>query len=177
MKTVPWVDEVIMGGTFDHLHQGHKALLEAAITFGFFVRIGITTESFAKSLRRSDKHVNLMQPIETRKETLREYLISRGCKKFEIIAIEDRYGFALSSPDAEGIVVTEETYPTAVDINKLRTMNKLDQLIILVVPFVYDEKGIIISSRRIRKQLAKIDPPISNDQTQFTENKDEMYWD
>ena len=67
---MPWVDEVIMGGTFDHLHQGHKALLEAAITFGFFVRIGITTEAFAKSLRRSDKHLHLMQPFETRKETL-----------------------------------------------------------------------------------------------------------
>ena len=61
MKNLPWVDEVIIGGTFDHLHQGHKALLEAAITFGFFVRIGITTDAFAKSLRRSDKHVHLMQ--------------------------------------------------------------------------------------------------------------------
>ena len=174
---MPWVDEVILGGTFDHLHQGHKALLEAAVSFGLFVRVGITTEDFAKRLRRSDKHVHLMQFFEARKETLREYLILRGCKKFEIIAIDDRYGFALSSPDAEGIIVTEETYPTAVDINKLRTMNKLDQLIILVVPFVYDEKGIIISSRRITKQLAAVDPSISNEQTVFAENKDEMYWD
>ena len=174
---MPWVDEVILGGTFDHLHQGHKALLEAAISFGHFVRIGITTEDFAKSMRRSDKHVHLMQPLEKRKELLREYLITRGCKKFEIIAIDDRYGFALSSPDAEGIVVTEETYRTAVDINKLRALNHLDQLIILVVPFVYDDKGIIISSRRIRKQLAEIDPTISKDKILFAENKEEMYWD
>ena len=173
---MPWVDEVILGGTFDHLHQGHKALLEAAISYGFFVRIGITTDDFAKRMRTSDKHVNLMQPFEERKKKLREYLVTRGCKKFELIAIDDRYGFALSSPDAEGIVVTEETYPTAVDINKLRTLDQLDQLIILVVPFVYDEKGIIISSRRIRKQLAVVDKTINNNISE-AETKNEMYWD
>ncbi|MHA1346430.1 MAG: pantetheine-phosphate adenylyltransferase [Candidatus Heimdallarchaeaceae archaeon] len=174
---MPWVDEVILGGTFDHLHQGHKALLEAAISFGYFVRIGITTEDFAKSMRRSDKHVHLMQTLEKRKELLREYFITRGCKKFEIIAIDDRYGFALSSPDAEGIVVTEETYRTAVDINKLRALNHLDQLIILVVPFVYDDEGIIISSRRIRKQLAEIDSTMSDEKILIAENKEGIFWD
>ena len=152
---MPWVDEVIMGGTFDHLHEGHKALLEAAISMGSFVRVGITTDEFAKSLRKSDVNIHLMQSLETRKQLLEEYLNSRGCEKFEIIVITDRYGFALNSPDAEGIIVTEETYPTAVDINKLRTMNGMDQLLILVIPFVFDEEGIIISSRRIRQQLAE----------------------
>ena len=151
---MPWLEEVIMGGTFDHLHLGHKALLEAAMSIGTFIRVGITTDDFAKSLRRSDPNLELMQPVEERKEVLREYLISRGCKKFEIIEIDHRYGFALNSPDGEGIVVTEETYPTAVDINKLRILNGLDQLLILVIPFVYDEKGVIISSRRIRRQMA-----------------------
>ena len=153
---MPWVKEVILGGTFDHLHPGHKALLEAAISFGEFVRVGLTTDDFAKSLRRTDPNLDLMQPFESRKEELQKHLISRGCENFEIITIDHRYGFALESPDAEGIVVTEETYPTAVDINKLRTLNGEDQLLILVIPFVYDEKGIIISSRRIRQQLASI---------------------
>ena len=151
---MPWVEEVILGGTFDYLHPGHKALLEAALSFGEFVRVGLTTDQFAKSLRRTDPNVNLMQPFDDRKEELQKHLKSRGCENFEIITIDHRYGFALESPDAEGIVVTEETYPTAVDINKLRTLNGQDQLLILVIPFVYDEMGIIISSRRIRQQLA-----------------------
>ncbi len=152
---MPWIDEVIMGGTFDYLHTGHKALLEAAMSFGNFIRVGLTTDEFAKSLRRSDSNIDLMEPFEKRKDELRKHLILRGCKKFEIITIDHRYGFALQSPEAEGIVVTEETYPTAVDINKLRALDGLDQLLILVIPFEYDEDGIIISSRRIRQQLAE----------------------
>lgn len=152
---MPWVEEVILGGTFDHLHLGHKALLEAAKSFGSFVRIGLTTDEFAKSLRRSDPHLDLMEPYGQRLENLESYLISRHFSSFEIITIDDRYGFALTADNAEGIVVTEETYPTAVDINKLRALDGLDQLLILVIPFVYDEEGIIISSRRIRQQLAE----------------------
>ncbi|MHA1197958.1 MAG: pantetheine-phosphate adenylyltransferase [Candidatus Heimdallarchaeaceae archaeon] len=152
---MPWVEEVIMGGTFDHLHHGHRALLEAAKSFGSFVRVGLTTDEFAKSLRRSDPNLELMQPFDVRKKNLEDYLSSRNFENFEIVKIDDRYGFALTAIDAEGIVVTEETYPTAVDINKLRTMGNLDQLLILVIPFVYDETGVIISSRRIRQQLAE----------------------
>lgn len=152
---MPWVEEVILGGTFDHLHPGHRALLEAAKSFGSFVRVGLTTDEFAKSLRRSDPNLELMQPFEVRKKKLEDYLSSRNFAMFETVKIEDRYGFALTAKNAEGIVVTEETYPTAVDINKLRTMGNLDQLLILVIPFVYDETGIIISSRRIRQQLAE----------------------
>jgi len=152
---MPWVEEVILGGTFDHLHPGHKALLEAARSFGHLVRVGLTNDDFAKSLRRSDPHLDLLQPFGFRKEQLETYLKSRHLDNYEILKIEDRYGFALTAENAEGIVVTEETYPTAVDINKLRALSNLDQLLILVIPFVYDEEGIIISSRRIRQQLAE----------------------
>lgn len=151
---MPWLHEVLVGGTFDHLHDGHRALLEATISFGNYVRVGITSDEFAKRMRRSDPNLHLMQPFEVRKQNVVNFLKSRGCKNFEIMVLEDRYGPALNSPTAEGIVVTEETYPTAVEINKLRVINGLDQLLILVIPFVYDEKGIIISSRRIRQQLA-----------------------
>jgi len=153
---MPWVDEVIMGGTFDHLHQGHKALLEAALSFGKLIRIGLTTDKFARSLRRSDRNLDLMQSFDKRKRELQKYLEKRGCTDFEIIEIDHRYGFALDAKNAEGIVVTEETYPTAIDINKLRPLSGMDQLLILVIPFVYDEQGIIISSRRIRQQLAEV---------------------
>ena len=64
---MPWVEEVILGGTFDYLHPGHKALLEAAMSFGKLVRVGITTDQFAKSLRKRDPNLHLMQPLVVRK--------------------------------------------------------------------------------------------------------------
>ena len=150
---MPWLEEVLLGGTFDHLHDGHRALLESAISFGKFVRVGVTTDAFARRMRKTDKYISLLQPLEVRKASVRKFLESRGCTNYEILVINDRYGPALNSESTEGIVVTEETYPTAVEINKLRAIKGLDQLLILVIPFVYDEQGLIISSRRIRKQL------------------------
>ncbi len=150
---MPWLDDIILGGTFDHLHDGHRALLEAAISCGKYIRIGVTSDAFAKRMRKTDKYVYLMQNVEERINNVKMFLKQRGWTNYEIMIINDRYGPALSVETLEGIVVTEETYPTALEINKLRAIKGMDQLLILVIPFVYDENGLIISSRRIRKQL------------------------
>ena len=102
--------------------------------FGSHVRVGITSDDFAKRMRRSDKFVHLMLPFEKRKQTVETFLQERGCTTYTLMEINDRYGPALSLEEVEGIIVTEETYPTAVEINKLRTLKALDQLLILVVP-------------------------------------------
>jgi len=153
---MPWLRKVLVGGTFDHLHIGHEALLEAALSFGEIVIVGVTSDDFARRMRRSDPYIDLLEPFKVRERNVKNFLQARGCKKFKVIMINDRYGPALTLKDAEGIVTTEETYRTAVEINKLRAINELDQLLILVVPFIYDEKGIKVSSRRIRQQLADI---------------------
>ncbi len=150
-----WLDEVILGGTFDHLHLGHKAVLEAAISISKYVRVGVTSDIFARKMRRNDKFIHHLQPFKKRERNVQLFLEERGCQKHRTMKIHDRYGPALTDPYIEAIIATEETYPTAVEINKLRNLNGLDHLLILVVPFVYDEKGIIISSRRIRQQLGE----------------------
>ncbi|GAG97631.1 unnamed protein product, partial [marine sediment metagenome] len=33
-----------MGGTFDHLHEGHKFLLKTALSISEYVEIGLTTQ-------------------------------------------------------------------------------------------------------------------------------------
>ncbi len=155
VSSLPWLNEVLLGGTFDHIHDGHRALLEAAMSLSKRVRVGITTDDFARRMRPRDKFLFLMQNFEQRKENVRRFLEQRGSTDYELMAIKDRYGPALTDKTAEGIVVTEETYSTGVEINKLRAMKGLDQLLVLVVPFVYDKRGIKISSGRIRKQLGK----------------------
>ncbi|MEK6911713.1 MAG: adenylyltransferase/cytidyltransferase family protein, partial [Candidatus Thermoplasmatota archaeon] len=40
-----------MGGTFDILHVGHKALLDAAFALGGEVFIGLTTDAMARQTR------------------------------------------------------------------------------------------------------------------------------
>src|SRR5574340_243486 len=85
---------VAMGGTFDLLHDGHKALLGAA--FGpkpEKVLIGLTTDRFARETRSA------VHPYDLRERNLTRYLRSRGWKDFVIEPIEDAYGPADDLPD------------------------------------------------------------------------------
>jgi len=42
---------VVLGGTFDHLHQGHQALLSKAFTIGNYVTIGLTTDKYVTNIK------------------------------------------------------------------------------------------------------------------------------
>ena len=45
-----------MGGTFDHLHDGHKYLLDTAFSLGQEVHIGLTTEKMFSRKKLSGKN-------------------------------------------------------------------------------------------------------------------------
>ena len=67
--------KVMVGGTFDPLHDGHKVLLsrsfEIAGTRGHVV-IGLTTDSFAS------RKTHPIRPFEVRKSELEQYITSRN---------------------------------------------------------------------------------------------------
>ena len=63
---------VVLGGTFDILHDGHEALLRAAFEGRpSLVLIGLTTDRFA---RESRAHVN---PHRVRERNLKRFLAAR----------------------------------------------------------------------------------------------------
>ncbi|MEA1993450.1 MAG: hypothetical protein U9N35_03525, partial [Euryarchaeota archaeon] len=67
-------------------------------------------------------------------------------KNYEIIKIKDKYGFSLEKK-ADYILVTEETYENAEDINKRREERGLKRLEILKIDFVEDENGRVSSTQ------------------------------
>jgi len=146
--------KVMVGGTFDPLHDGHKRLLtrsfELAGPEGQVV-IGLTTDPFAS------RKTHPIHPFTERKADLEAFIAGvittqAAQKKYamhwEIEPLGDRFGSALDA-DFDAIVVSEETLPVAVEINRLRRERKLPKVDIHQITCVLAEDGRWISSTRI----------------------------
>jgi cytidyltransferase-like protein len=151
---------VCLGGTFDRLHKGHKVLIQKAFEIGKHVLIGVTSEDMLSG-KDNDKKI---QPYIQRVKNIENYLKNNELlQRAKIVKLSDRYGPAITMPEIEAIIVTEETRPTAEDINKIRKMNELEPLTIVSVPRILAEDGQPISSSRIRAGLINKNGKVLNE--------------
>ena len=139
-------NHVILGGTFDHIHRGHEALLRKAFVIGKKVTIGLTSDVYVRNSKISNSNV-----YEVRNKQLEMWLKKQGfLPRSSIVPIDDAYGPSTTDNTYDAIVVSEETEKVAKEINLLRIKRGISLLAIIVVSMVpaYDEKR--ISSTRIR---------------------------
>ncbi len=140
--------KVCIGGTFNHLHRGHKQLIDTALkTAGKngYLFIGITTGNLAE--KKGD-----IASFEQRKKEIETFLHKqKTTQTIDIQPIHDKYGPTIKE-DFDAIAVSSETRPTADEINQIRINNKKKPLQIIEIPFVLADDGQPISSTRIRKQ-------------------------
>ncbi len=135
---------VCVGGTFEHLHKGHEALLKKAFELGDKVTIGLSSEVLTKKLGKKVKG------FEERRKNLEKFLEEKGWKeRAVVIPLSDAYGPAVYE-DCDSIVVSPETLKGAEKINEIRREGKLKVLEIIKIPFVIAEDGIPISSSRVK---------------------------
>jgi len=135
--------KLAVGGTFDRFHNGHRKLLEEAFRHGELVVIGVTSDVFGGKKGNIDS-------CGERMSNLNDFLASKH-NNFQIARLDDSYGSTIYEEDFDAIVVSEETEPTAIEINEIRKKKGMKALDIIVISFVYAEDGIPISSTRIRK--------------------------
>jgi pantetheine-phosphate adenylyltransferase len=135
--------KVVLGGTFDVLHTGHKRLLDVGFSVADSVVIGLTSDEFARRFR-----VQATPAYDKRKKTLETYVKSLG-KPNKIVEIRDSYGVATIDPEVDAIVVSEETMLRAEEINTIRFKKNLPKLCVIVIPLVLADDGKPISSERI----------------------------
>jgi len=144
--------KVVVGGTFDRLHLGHKALLRKAFEVGKYVYIGLTSDEMIKDKPYAEK----ILPYEVRLRDLIKFFEVNGYKNYRIIKINNAIGFADRLKSLEAIVVSEETYKGALIVNKAREERGLKPLAIVKIEMVESRLGRRISSSLIRAGL--IDP-------------------
>lgn len=135
--------KVALGGTFDKFHEGHHKLIEKAFEIGDEVLIGVTSDEFAG-------YKGNIEPYNIRMSNLKP-IIKEFNGRYSITRLNDPYGPTIHVDDIEAIVVSEETEPTALQINKKRNEKGLKPIDIITIRMVLAEDGKPISSTRIRK--------------------------
>jgi len=139
---------VAVGGTFDELHKGHKALILKAFKVGEQVLIGLCTDEFVAKMKKPHP----VAPYMERLAELENFLKAHGlASRAKIIPLNDVYGVTLQRGCLEALVVSRDTEPTARMINEERTKRGLEPLSIVVIDMVPAENHKPISTTRIRK--------------------------
>jgi pantetheine-phosphate adenylyltransferase len=139
--------DVALGGTFDPIHDGHRALFERAFELGD-VTVGLTSDELAPRTRAEDRPVRL---YEVRQEELRaelERFADEFDRAFSVRRLDSPTGIA-TEPEFDVLVVSPETKTGGKRINELRREQGQDPLRLEVVDHVYAEDGELLSSTRI----------------------------
>ena len=139
MRVKPY-KKVAVGGSFDVLHVGHRALLDKAFDVSEYVLIGLTSNKMAGKDAAA---------YEKRKRGLEDFLEHE--RQYHIVELNDPLGDAVRDRGIDAIVVSEETVPRALEINELREKKGFKALEILSVPLVLTEDGRPISSTGMKR--------------------------
>lgn len=137
--------KVAVAGTFDFLHKGHEKLLEKAVSLGC-VTLGLTSTEMAEAIKK-----RRVFSFEKRKKELKEFFLKRSFPEPRIVKIKNRFGPALKE-DFDFIVVSPETYNTALAINKKREKRGDRPIKIIKIDFVLDKDGERFSSTKLLEE-------------------------
>jgi inosine/xanthosine triphosphatase len=139
-----------VGGTFNVLHAGHRALISKAFASADEVYVGLASDKMAGEGRES------VTPFEDRKRVLEQFLRTFG-KPFHLVEIGDAYGIAVTMKDLDVIVASEFSRKNAEAINHERVKHGIGALRIEVVSAVLATDFRPISSTRILAKEIDLD--------------------
>jgi len=138
---------LVLAGTFDHLHQGHKSFIQTALNQSKTVFCGLTT----KWVEKNKTLATALQSFNQRYSSLKKFLkTEQQGKKVKIFPLNDCFGPAIYQPSLEAIAATKESLAGAQLVNKKRKENNLSPLPIIISPLIRAQDKKIISSTRIR---------------------------
>ncbi len=126
----------VIGGTFDHLHEGHKILLSscALLTTNKIV-IGLSSGV----LLAKKKYLDHLQSYILRRARVEWFLsLCNPIILQQIIPLYDHFGPSGDQADLQALFVSEETRSGGALVNAKRKDNQLDNLDIIVIPLALE---------------------------------------
>lgn len=157
---------IIYAGTFDHLHIGHKTLLDKAFSLADKVSMGITSNEMVKNKLLSQT----IQTLDIRRLALETYLKDKKYfKKARIFVLDDIYGPSVGKTSADSLLVTTDTLKNGQKVNLERQRRGLTPFELVITPLVLANDGRPVTSERIR--LGEIDRVGNRYQLQVASSK------
>lgn len=149
-RLTPLFGSVLLGGTFDHLHNGHKKLLSLAVSIcSTRLIIGITSEV----MLQQKQYAEWIESIEVRTRHVREFVsFLKPTLQVECSILTDAFGPSITFPGPAAIVMSTETLLAAEKINHIRMDRGLSSLSVYVCRRT---DGSTLSSTFIRERLAR----------------------
>ncbi|CAO3665264.1 unnamed protein product [Umbelopsis vinacea] len=156
-------EQVAVGGTFDHIHAGHKILLAmTALLASKRLACGITGIDDAMLVRK--KHRDLIASTEDRIKNVEDCLkIFRQDIEYDVMPMSDAFGPTITEEQIEALVVSTETVAGGQAVNAERAKLGWAPLQLRVIDVIspsmtsvqgHDISALKISSTWIRNYLA-----------------------
>uniref|UniRef100_UPI00398E50C4 bifunctional coenzyme A synthase isoform X2 n=1 Tax=Pristiophorus japonicus TaxID=55135 RepID=UPI00398E50C4 len=120
-ENIPSYSDVVLGGTFDKLHTAHKILLSmSCLLTEKRLLIGVADGKLLNSKVLKE----LIEPYQERVEKLRKFLLDvNPAIQYDLVTLEDPYGPAITDPNLNCIVVSDETQKGGEAVNRKRQEN------------------------------------------------------
>jgi inosine/xanthosine triphosphatase len=131
-----------LGGTFNIIHKGHRALLDKAFEHGDEVVVGLTSDAMTRRRKQ------IVVPLEQRRTALESYLRTKGAN-WSVVIIDSPQASLEGRTDIGALVVSPETRKGGEAINQARVSQGLVPLHLVVVPHVLADDFLPISSGRV----------------------------
>jgi pantetheine-phosphate adenylyltransferase len=138
---------VALGGTFDPVHDGHRALFHRAFELGD-VTVGLTSDDLAPRTRHEDRPIRSFDHRRSELAAELDSFATEYDRDYTIRKLTEPTGIATES-QFDVLVVSPETKTGGKRINEIRREHGHEPLELEVVEHVYAEDGDIISSTRI----------------------------
>lgn len=141
-----------VGGTFDHLHPGHKILLSVtALMAQKTVIIGLSSDE----MLTNKEYRELLESYDTRAQRVRDFIaLINPQVDVEIVPLRDLYGPTVEREDIALLIVSKETEDGAQKVNEKRAERNMKKLDVYVVECMNESETLVkISSTTIRKRL------------------------
>lgn len=151
---MPRYGHAVLGGTFDHFHVGHVAMLERAFHVGTRVSIGVTTDAFLT--KHPKPWPERLQSYASRRRAVARWVrIGYPRRTVRIVPLANVFGRSIEE-GVDVLVVSADTQAGGRAVNDERRRLGRRPIPLEVVPVVLADDLRPVSSRRIR--AGEIDP-------------------